>query len=158
VGVRVGYAGNGFGMSAASTTSENSQTTAGSFRDSVVGGQVDIANVRLTGAWREFKYATSKQALLMVGATATFGQHEVKASWLQSNQSGKVSATATDANDARQLALGYVYNLSKRTALFATIAQIDNDGASRFVISDGAPGIVAAGTSRGYEAGIRHRF
>jgi len=158
MGLRLGYAGKGFGMSAASTTSENSQTTAGKFRDSVVGGQVDLAHVRLSGAWREFKYATSKQTLLLVGATATFGQHEVKASWTQANLSGKVGATAIGANDATQWGLGYVYNLSRRTALFASAAQISNDGAARFVISDGAPGIVAGGSSRGYEAGVRHRF
>jgi predicted porin len=158
VGLRLGYAGKGFGVSAASTTSENSQTTAGKFRDTVVGGQVDLANMRLSGAWREFKYATSKQTLLLLGATATFGVHEVKASWTQANLSGKVGNTVIDANDASQWGLGYVYNMSKRTALYAAVAQISNDGAARFVISDGAPGIVAGGTSRGYEAGLRHRF
>ncbi len=157
-GLRLGWAGKGIGVSAATTSSENSQTTAGKFRDSVVGGQVDIANLRLTGAWREFKYATSKQTLLLVGATATFGLHEVKASWTQSNASGKVGATVTDANDASQWALGYVYHLSKRSVLFASVAHIHNEGASRFVISDGAAGIVAGGSSRGYEAGLRHRF
>ncbi|GCL62632.1 porin [Pseudaquabacterium pictum] len=158
VGLRLGYAGKGFGVSAASTTSDNSQTTAGKFRDTVVGGQVDVANVRLSGAWREFKYATSKQTLLLIGATATFGLHEVKASWTQANLSGRVGTTAVDANDASQWGLGYVYNLSKRSALYASVAQIQNDGAQRFVISDGAAGIVAGGSSRGYEAGLRHRF
>lgn len=158
VGLRLGYAGKGFGVSAAHTTSRNSQTTAGKFSDSVVGGQVSIANLRLSSAWREFKVATSKQTLLLVGASATFGLHEVKASWTQSNASGRVGTTATDANDATQWALGYVYSLSKRTALYASVAQIDNDGAARFVISDGAPGIMAGGRSRGYEAGLRHRF
>lgn len=158
VGVRLGYAGKGFGVSAASTTSENSQTTAGKFRDTVVGGQLDVANVRLSGAWREFKYATSKQTLLLIGATATFGLHEVKASWTQANLAGKVGATAVGANDATQWGLGYVYNLSRRSALYASVAQIQNDGAQRFVISDGAAGIVAGGSSRGYEAGLRHRF
>ena len=158
LGLRLGYAGKGFGVSAASTTSENSQTTAGKFRDTVVGGQVDVANVRLSGAWREFKYATSKQTLLLIGATATFGVHELKASWTQANLSGKVGTTAVDANDATQWGLGYVYHLSKRSALFASVAQIHNDGAQRFVISDGAAGIVAGGSSRGYEAGLRHRF
>lgn len=158
VGLRLGYAGKGFGVSAATTSSENSQTTAGKFRDSVVGGQVQIDNLRLSGAWREFKYATSKQTLLLIGATATFGLHEVKASWTQANLSGKVGATVVDANDASQWGLGYVYNMSRRSALYVSVAQIRNDGAQRFVISDGAAGIVAGGRSRGYEAGLRHRF
>ena len=96
--------------------------------------------------------------MLLLAATATFGLHEVKASWTQSNQSGKVGATVIDANDANQWGLGYVYNLSRRSALYASVAQINNDGAARFVISDGAAGIVAGGYSRGYEFGLRHRF
>jgi predicted porin len=72
--------------------------------------------------------------------------------------SGKVGSTAVDANDATQFGLGYVYNLSKRSAVYASLAQINNDGAARFVISDGAAGIVAGDSSRGYEAGLRHRF
>lgn len=158
VGLRLGYAAKGFGASVASTRSENSQTTAGPFRDTAVGGHAAVGPVRLSAAWREFKYATSKQTLLLLGATATFGLHEVKASWTQANLSGQVGTTVIDANDATQWGLGYVYNLSKRTALYASMAQIQNDGAARFVISDGAPGIVAGGNSRGYEAGVRHRF
>lgn len=158
VGVRLGYASKAFGVSAAQTTSQNSQTTAGKFRDTAIGGQTSVANVRLSAAWRTFKYASSKQTVLLVGATATFGLHEVKASWARANLSGKVGTTAVDANDATQFGLGYVYNLSRRSALYASVAQISNDGAARFVISDGAPGIVAGGSSRGYEAGLRHRF
>lgn len=158
VGVRLGYAGAGFGASVASTTSQNSQTAAAKFHDSVVGGHVDIANIKLSSAWRAFKLAGSRQTLLLLGANASVGLHEFKVSWTRSNQSGQVGSTATDANDATQWGLGYVYNLSRRSALYASVAQIHNDGAARFVISDGAPGIVAGGHSRGYEAGLRHRF
>ena len=110
-------------------------------------------NVRLSAAWRQFDVDRSKQTLLMLGAVATFGLHEVKASWVKANFSGSVGATSIDPNDADQLGLGYVYNLSKRTALYGTIAQISNDGAARFVITDGPPGMAGGGTSRGYEAG-----
>jgi predicted porin len=158
VGLRLGYAGKGFGASAASTSSQNSQTTAGKFRDTAVGGQVDVGPVKLSSTWREFKYATSKQTLLLLGATASFGLHEVKASWTQANMTGKVGTSVVNANDATQWGLGYVYHLSRHTALYAAVAQISNDGAARFVISDGAPGIIAGGSSRGYEAGVRHRF
>lgn len=157
-GIRLGYAAKGFGVSAASTRSRNTQTTTGQFSDTALGGHALVGPVRLSAAWRAFRYATSKQTLLLLGATATFGVHEVKASWTRANLSGKVGATVVDANDATQWGLGYVHHLSKRTALYASVAQIRNDGAARFVISDGAPGMAAGGTSRGYEAGLRHRF
>jgi predicted porin len=158
MGVRLGYAQKGFGVSAATTTSENSQTTDGKFRDTAIGGFADVSNVRLSAAWRQFRYADSKQTLMLVGATASFGQHEVKASWTRSNMDGRVGTTVINANDATQFGLGYVYNLSKRSALYASVAQINNDGAARFVISDGASGMAGGGRSRGYEAGLRHRF
>jgi len=158
VGIRLGYAAKGFGVSAATTSSENSLTTAGRFKDSVLGGHVDVANVKVSAAWRQFKLDEARQALLLLGAVATWGPHEVKASWVKANMSGTVGAAAIDANDATQWGIGYVYNLSKRTAVYATAATLSNDAAARWVISDGPAGMAGGGTSRGYEAGIRHRF
>lgn len=158
LGIRLGYAGKRFGASAATTRSENSLTTAGRFRDSVLGAHVDVAKVKLSAAWRQFKYDQAKQTLILLGAVATWGPHEVKASWLKADLSGRVGATRIDGNDAGQIGLGYVYHLSKRTALYATAASVSNDGAARYVITDGPAGMSAGGTSRGYEAGIRHRF
>jgi predicted porin len=158
LGVRLGYAAKSFGVSAATTSSENSLTTTGRFKDSVLGGHVDVANVKLSAAWRQFKVDQAKQALLLLGAVATWGQHEVKASWVRADLSGRVGATVIDGNDANQWGIGYVYNLSKRTALYATAATVSNDGSARYVITDGPAGMAGGGTSRGYEAGIRHRF
>ena len=112
----------------------------------------------MSGAWRTFRHAEAKQSLLLLGAVATFGAHEVKASWLKADLKGRVGPTAVDANDATQVGLGYVYNLSKRSALYGTLAQISNDGAARYVITDGPPGMPNGGTSRGIEFGVRHRF
>lgn len=158
LGVRLGYTGSGFGVSAATTSSENSLTTAGKFTDSVVGGHLDVAMVKVSAAWRQFRYDDARQKLLLLGATATFGPHEVKASWVKADLSGAVGATPIGNNDATQLGLGYVYNLSKRSAVYLTAAQLSNDGAARYVIPEGPAGMAAGGTSRGYEAGMRHRF
>jgi predicted porin len=158
LGIRLGYAAKGFAVSAATTSSENSLTSTRKFRDSVLGGQVDVANVKLSAAWRQFKQDQAKQALLLLGAVATWGPHELKASWVKADLSGRVGATSIDGNDAAQWGIGYVYHLSKRTALYTTAARVSNDGASRFVISDGPAGMAAGGSSRGVEAGIRHRF
>jgi hypothetical protein len=42
--------------------------------------------------------------------------------------------------------------------VYLTAAQLSNDGAARYVIPEGPAGMAAGGTSRGYEAGMRHRF
>lgn len=158
LGIRLGYAAKGFGVSAATTSSENALTQAGKFKDSVLGAHAAVANVKLSAAWRQFEYDQAKQALVLLGAVAAWGQHEVKASWVKADLSGRVGATAVDSNDASQWGVGYAYNLSKRTALYATAASISNEGAARYVIIGGPSGMAAGGTSRGYEAGIRHRF
>lgn len=155
-GLRVGYAGKGFAVAGATTRSENSQTTASRFQDSVAGAQAEFANVKVSAAVRQFKYDQAKQTLALVGATAAWGAHEVKASWVRANMSGRVGTTTIDANDAHQLGIGYVYNFSKRTAVYTTFARISNEGAARFLVDGPAP--VAGGASKGFEVGIRHRF
>ena len=157
-GLRLGWSGGPVVVAAGLTLTHNSLTTEGRFRDAVVGGQYQLDNIKLSAAWREFSYDQAKQALLMLGVAATFGPHEVKASWLRSNASGQVGATQIGGNDARQIGLGYLYNLSKRTALYTHVAQVNNEEASRLVISDGKSGMPAGGTSRGVEVGMRHRF
>ena len=62
---------------------------------------------------------------------------------------------------ASKLALGYVHNLSKRTALYATIARVSNKNGAAFTV--GGPAFVTTGgftprSSTGYDFGIRHAF
>ncbi|MDM0052891.1 porin [Variovorax sp. J22R115] len=67
-----------------------------------------------------------------------------------------------------QFALGYVYNLSRRTALYSTVAYVSNkDGAGLAVTGapafytgtiPGGPGAAVPSKSIGYDVGIRHAF
>lgn len=138
--------------------SENSLTTASKFRDTAVGGQTTVGPVGLTAAWRQLKYGAAKQTHLLIGATATFGAHVVKASWHKVNMEGSVGATNVSANDATKLGLGYVYNLSKRTAAYSSLARVSNNGGARYTIPGGPSGLAAGASSTGYEFGVIHRF
>lgn len=158
MGGRLGWAGGGFNVSVASTTSENNLTTTGKFKDNAIGGSATLGSVRLSTAWRQFKQAGSKQTTMLVGAVMRLGSGDLKASWVKVDMAGKVGTTVIDANDAQQLALGYVHNLSKRTALYAHFSRIDNDGAATYVVPGGAAGIAGGKTSTGYEFGLRHNF
>ncbi len=158
VGMRLGYVTSNYGISAAHTRSENDLTVAGAHKDSAIGGNVLIGNVNLTAAYRQFEYGQAKQSNLLIGAVAAVGAGQIKASWHRVNLKGRVGATGIDANDATQLGLGYVYNLSKRTALYTTASRIDNKGAATFVIPGGPAGIAGGRNSTGYEAGLRHTF
>lgn len=159
LGARLGYASSSWGVSVAHTRSENDLTLNGAHKDSVIGGNLAIGPVRLSAAYREFKYAQAKQANLLVGAILPVGDvGELKASVNRANLSGRVGAVGIDANDATQWGLGYVHNLSKRTALYASYARIANKGAATFVVPGGPAGIAGGQTSTGYEAGMRHSF
>jgi predicted porin len=56
----------------------------------------------------------------------------------------------------KKLALGYVHNLSKRTAVYATFARVANSGGA----AQGLNGAVTTvnGNSTGYDFGVRHSF
>jgi predicted porin len=99
------------------------------------------------------KYAAKRQINWEIGLSAPVGVGELKASFQRADASG----AGTDANDARQAAVGYVHNLSKRTALYATYSALKNSGAAAYVV--GTPPAAAAGrSSHGYELGLRHFF
>jgi len=62
---------------------------------------------------------------------------------------------------ANKLALGYVHNLSKRTALYATIARVSNKNGAALTV--GGPAFISNSvftpkSSTGYDFGIRHAF
>ena len=63
------------------------------------------------------------------------------------------------ANDANQTTIGYVHDLSKRTALFTNYSVVKNlNGGKQFTVGGGNGINVAGGSSTGYEFGIRHSF
>ena len=157
-GGRLGYAGKGFNVSAAASRSTNNLTGGNAFRDQVVAGSYDFGPVQLSAALRQFKQAAAKQTNLLLGAWIPVGRGTVKISLNRANLSGKVGTVAIDANDAQQLALGYVYDLSKRSAAYTTLSVINNKGAATYAVPGGPSGMAGGGTSKGLEVGLRHNF
>jgi predicted porin len=93
-----------------------------------------------------------KQTNWLLGALVPMGQGQVRASLGKAKGSGSVEGAS-----AKQIALGYVYNLSKRTALYGTFSRLTNDGGAAFAV--GSPPTSSVNQkSTGYEGGIRHSF
>lgn len=90
-----------------------------------------------------------------IAGTVPMGSGQFKVLYGRTDQSG---TPALDANDSSQIAVGYQYNLSRRTALYGNYARLHNKGTGRQFIAAGPAAIAAGGTSRGIEAGIRHTF
>jgi predicted porin len=95
-----------------------------------------------------------KQTLWLLGAVVPMGAHTFKASYVNSNSSG----TGIDARDANQIALGYQYDMSKRTALYGNFARVSNDAGAAYTAGGGGSTLTAGKDSTGMEVGIRHTF
>jgi len=157
VGGRIGYRDGPFDVTVA--YSETQVTPLAGFGGDdkynvlAVGGKWDFGFASVLGQYVENKYASRQADIYNVGVIVPFGVSFVRASYSAIDGKGP----GFDPNNAKQYSLGYVYNLSKRTGLYATFAMIDNDGAARYVV-DGNPPLPAGKKSTGYEAGIRHIF
>jgi predicted porin len=105
----------------------------------------------------------------LIGATVPVGAGLIRASYsvVRYNE-GATGITGEDPR-AQKLAIGYVHNLSKRTALYATVARVNNRNdanytgslASASTAGYGSAGVGFSGVPRsstGYDFGIRHAF
>lgn len=145
-----------------------------------IGGTYDFGIVKL---WLTFSKMDQDNAGLragtlrdletkavLLGITAPVGPGLIRASYSQAKDS--------DLRDdkGKKFGIGYQYNLSKRTALFATVARVKNEGnaagtiapyttailpsdaTNRAVVGVGSGVNSANGSSTGYDIGLRHSF
>lgn len=101
----------------------------------------------------------------LLGVTVPMGQGTFKFSYANTKgdlNSGNAAAAPTRADaSATQIALGYVYDLSKRTSLYTHYSTIKNKKGAHFYASGSGPAYnntTADFTSSGYEFGIKHTF
>ncbi len=152
-GLRVGFANEALDVAVATSKTENN-AAGDKFRTSNIGASYKIGPAKLMGLWLTSKQTTRQQDNWLLGATVTLDLGELRASVIRSHYTN--SANAADYH-ATQLALGYVYHLSKRSALYASASRIGNSSGAKFVIP-GGPALGTGQSSKGIEAGIRHVF
>jgi predicted porin len=152
---RVGYKAGPLHVSGAYASTSNAADSS-KFKLTSIGAAYDFGVVRPAFSYTETKYLARKQQITSVSATAPLGQGQLWGSYTQAKTSGEVGFATVGT--PKLFALGYVYNLSKRTALYTTYAQLKNDGTTRFALG-GAPAATANGLkSTGYDVGVRHSF
>ena len=128
------------------------------FKTADFGASYDFGVAKAMGYYTESKFAAQKIASYSLGVIVPVGLGQIKAAYTPANASGTDAAGINvDANDANQFALGYVYNLSKRTAIYGTGAYVKNKGNATFAVASD-PTLVAGGKSTGLELGLRHSF
>ena len=162
-GFRLGWKGKGLDVAAAQFTTRNA-TAGEDFKDQVYGASYDLGVVKLSLAQRRWVYASDRTVNTLVAAAIPAGPGLVKLTYVRADQKGATAALSD--NDAHLIGAGYVYNLSKRTALYAHASRISNDGAATFAVAGGpavsgnpvAPNFFGGQRSTAYEFGLRHDF
>jgi predicted porin len=149
-GVRLGYAAGPFNVAFAYSKTD---FAVADFTTANVGGQWDFGFAKLMGIYQKQDVEGSGVDLTfkswLVGASIPVGAGEIRASY---------STTDYDVadTDVKKYALGYVHNLSKRTAVYATYARVSNGGLSALAL--GGATTTAGNSSNGYDIGLRHSF
>ena len=132
-----------------------------------LGGSYNFGVAKAAALYKETKYEdipgsdapTAKLKTFGLGVTAPVGAGEVRASYNHHRLTG-----LGDTLKADQFSLGYVHNLSKRTALYGTYAYIknkDNNGDGMAMQLNGAMAgadLKENGSQHGFQVGVRHAF
>jgi predicted porin len=160
LGARLGYAGGPVNISAAATQThyfQNAADTQGIYTAYYLSGTLTFGNFKpmFQIGKQKIDVATGsdpERVDWMLGLVMTFGPTDLRISYTHYDIKGT-------SNDAQLFAIGPVYNLSRRTALYASYALMDNKGSGTgFALDTGRATTVAGGKSLGFDVGIRHFF
>jgi predicted porin len=147
IGLRAGYAA---GPISAHLAYSKTKFTAGDITTTNLGGSYDFGAAKISAMYDQDKNGTVTGKGYLVGVNAPIGAGEIRASY----GSYKTDASGTPKTD--KFALGYVHNLSKRTAVYSTFAMVKNSGGATQSLNGGALG---TGTkSTGFDLGVKHSF
>ena len=119
-----------------------------------LGGSYDFGGFKLNAMASQNKVSDgAKERHLTIGGAVPVGAGVVKLSYTNV----KLSDSA-NSGEANQLALGYVHNLSKRTALYGTVAYIKNKDDAIYSVADAPATMTGGDKSTGAQIGISHSF
>ncbi|TFZ03554.1 porin [Ramlibacter humi] len=154
-GLKVGYAAGPLDVGVAVS---NTKYAAGDQKVWNIGGQWNFGVATLQAQYNRDRIdgvagaANSTANSWLIGGLVPVGAGLIRASY----STIKTNAGAGTSPRARQLALGYVHNLSKRTALYATVARVTNSNGSAIALNGSTTGVNQHST--GYDIGLRHSF
>jgi predicted porin len=163
VGGRVGFAAGPFDVAVAAAE-QRLDALAGHPQEKLynIGGSYDLSVVKLMGYFHRetlsFGAVDKKENRFSLSAVVPVGQGEIHVGYDNSKLTNSGVSTKID-----QFKAGYVYNLSKRTALYSTASRLSNKNGTLAAIAGGNPfgsnGTVGSSPkSTGFEAGLRHFF
>ena len=153
--VRIGYAAGPVNV-AFSTGNTTNGTLNASYKHSNLAGSFDLGMLKAMAQWNKVSSNNGRaQKDILLGVSVPIGTNEFRASYVTADGSGPAAA---DNKDAKQFAIGYVHNMSKRTALYGSFARVANDAGAAYTAGGGGTALTAGKDSTGMEVGVRHTF
>jgi len=147
VGLRVGYAAGPFNIAFAGSRTDYA---AGDVRQNNIGGQWDFGVAKLQAHISKDRNGTRDGKGFLVGGLVPVGAGEFRLAYSQ------YEVDLAGDPRTRKLAIGYVHNLSKRTALYTTYARVKNNGGAAVALGGATTG--RNESSDGFDFGVRHSF
>ena len=109
--------------------------------------------MKLFGFFSRLDVGAAGQDNLGIGTTVPLGKFALRASY--TTMSGKDGIAG---RDAKMLALGGVYTMCRRTALYGNFSKISNTNTNtNFTVASGTA-LARGNDSAGYDLGLRHSF
>ncbi|MDI1271469.1 MAG: porin [Polaromonas sp.] len=153
--IRLGYANGPVNVALATSSTRYAATaTTGKVKTTNLGGSYDFGVAQAMALVTRDKVASTPTSVTgkgaLIGALVPMGAGQIRVAY----STYKTDAATTPKS--KKWALGYVHNLSKRTALYTTFARVTNSGGA----SQALNGAVTAANNRstGYDFGIKHSF
>ena len=151
-GGRLGYSAGPIDVSGG--VSQTTVAGPNKYKTANIGASYNLGFAKIMGLWDQRKFGALKYTTYSVSTAVPLGQGEFRLAYSKGDASG--GTAAFNGSDATLLGAEYIYNLSKRTALYGQVGRLDNDGAS--ALSLGGAGSALGTNSTGYGVGVRHSF
>ena len=149
MGLRAGYANGPINVALAFS---ETKFVSGNIKAFNLGGQYDLGVAKIMAHYNSDDIKNGNEGTgFLIGGLIPVGAGEVRLAY----STYKIDTVGADPR-SNKIALGYVHNLSKRTALYTTFARVSNkNGAAQSLNGS----VTAANrNSTGYDFGIRHSF
>jgi len=156
------------------TTAPSATVASGAYKVWQLFGSYDLKMAKLSAIYERgtADYFSGNDSSWLLGASVPVGPGAVMVSYSQYGTSLAPTGTSLSTSKAKQYAIGYTYNLSKRTMLYTSFAHMSNDSevksAAGVVTATGtalavndatnfSAGVTGQG-SNGFAVGILHSF
>jgi predicted porin len=147
IGLRVGYAAGPFNVALALSRTDYA---AGDVKQNNLAGQWDFGVAKLQAGFSKDSAGSVDGKGFLVGGLIPVGAGEIRVAYSQY----KVDLAGDPKT--RKIAVGYVHNLSKRTAVYTTYARVKNSGGAAQALNGSST--AANASSSGFDFGLRHSF